>query len=146
MAWKANLTGSGQAASAADLTAATNQYRAVKLTNNGTEFTLAGVGEAMFGILQNKPGIGHAGNIATDGQSKARAGGTIPAGADVAVGANGLFVVASGARVKTDDAGVAADALIGPNVVGQAINSAVVGDVFTLDIQRRGAIPATVAA
>lgn len=145
MAYQANLRTFGNAVAGADYSAATNQFRAVKFDAAGA-LVLAGAGEAAAGILQNKPALGHAANVATGGQSKARAGGTIAAGADVAVGANGLLVAATGARVNTSDGDAASDPVIGPNIIGQAVNSAVVGDIFTLNIQPRGAVPATVAA
>lgn len=145
MAYQANLRTFGNAVAGADLSAADRPFRAVKFDSNGA-IVLAGVGEAAVGILQNKPGVGVAANVATGGQSKARAGGTIAAGADVAVGANGLLVAATGARTNTSDGGAASDPLIGPNVIGQAVTAAVSGDIFTLNIAPRGAVPATVAA
>jgi len=145
MAYQANIRSFGNARAKTDLSAASNQFRAVKLDADG-EIVLAGVGEASLGILQNKPAAGQAANVATGGQSKARAGGTIAAGADVAVGANGLLVAASGARVNTTDAASATDPVIGPNIIGQAVTAAVVNDIFTLNIAPRGAVPATVAA
>lgn len=144
MAWKANLQTNGQMTAAADMS--THQYKAVKLTGDQL-FNLAGVGEATFGILQNKPLAGQAGNIATGGQTKAVAGGTIAAGADVTVGANGVIVaVVTAGRVNTSDAGSSTDPVIGPNVLGVALHPAVVGDIFTIDIQRRGVSPGTVTA
>jgi hypothetical protein len=143
MAYQANGTDVGTVAAGADLR--TSQFLAVKLDNTG-KAVLAGIGEAVFGILQNTPNTGEACTIRVAGQSKAKAGGTVAAGATVASGASGVIVAASGARVKTDDAGAASDPVIGPNVIGIAMAGAVVGDIFTIDVSPRGAVPATVAA
>ena len=90
----------------ADLSAA--QYKAVKLNSSGAA-VLAGAGEFAIGILQNNPASGVAAMIATVGAiSKAKAGGSITAGATVAVNASGLLVDAAEATVNTSDAGAAA--------------------------------------
>jgi hypothetical protein len=72
------------------------------------------------------------------GQSKAKAGGTITAGAALASGADGRLVAASGVRVNTSDAGAASDPLIGPNVIGRGMTGAVANDVFVMSVQNFG--------
>lgn len=127
---------------AADLSA--KQYYAVKVDSNG-KAALAGAGEFVAGILQNKPVAGQAANIAWGGVTKAFAGGNITAGNKVAADANGKFVAASEAVVNTSDAGAAADPSIGSNVIGVALTSASTGDVFAVLLTNSGATPKTAA-
>lgn len=123
----------------------TKQYLAVKLNSSG-KAVVAGAGEFAIGILQNKPLSGAVASIATVGAiSKAIAGGSITAGATVAVDAAGKLVDATEAKVNTADAGAAADAVIGSNVIGVALEGASNGDVFPLLITLSGAAPTTAA-
>lgn len=126
---------------AADLSA--KQYYAVKIDSNG-QAALAAAGEPAVGILQNKPIAGQSATVWAFGpRSKAVAGGTIAAGALVASDANGKFVTATTGKTNTSDAGAAADPLIGSNVLGVAVTSAVSGDIFTVVLCGLGAVPTT---
>lgn len=99
---------------AADLSA--KQYFGVEVNTSG-QAALAGNGEDIIGVLQNKPdAAGEPATIAISGITKASAGGTIAAGDSVGLDANGEFVSAA-----TGDA-----------CVGVALESAVDGDIFPL--------------
>lgn len=127
---------------AADLTA--KQFYAVKVDSNG-KAALAGAGEFAIGVLQNKPNSGQAATVAWGGITKAVAGGSITAGATVAVDSNGKLVDATEAVVNTSDTGAAADAVIASNVIGVALAGASSGDVFPVLLSLAGATPKTAA-
>jgi hypothetical protein len=123
----------------------TKQYYAVKL-NSSAAAVLAGAGEFAVGILQNNPGNGQAASIATVGAiSKAIAGGSITAGATVAVDSSGKLVDATEAKVNTSDAGSSTDAVIASNVIGVALAAASSGDIFPVLLTMSGATPTTAA-
>jgi hypothetical protein len=127
---------------AADLS--TKQFYGVKIDSNG-KAALAAAGEFAIGILQNNPALGVAATVRISGASKGIAGAAITAGALVTTDANGKIVTATLARTKTDDAGVAADALLGSNVIGVAMEGAgAANDVIQIAIVHAGASPTTV--
>lgn len=124
---------------AADLS--TKQFFAVKVDSAG-KAALAAAGEFAIGILQNNPTSGVAATVRVSGKSKGIAGAAITAGAPIACDANGKIVTATLARTKTDDAGVAADALIGSNVLGIAMTDAgAANDVVEILVLHSGASP-----
>lgn len=128
---------------AADLSAA--QFRAVKVNSSG-QAALAAAGEFAIGILQNKPTAGQTATVVTVGPvSKAVAGGSITAGALVAADADGKVVAATLGRTNTSDAGASADALIGSNVIGVALEGASANDVLAVLLTSSGAAPTTAA-
>jgi len=108
----------------ADLSA--KQYYAIEVANSSGEgrAALAGDGEFIIGVLQNKPIAGEAATVAISGVTKAAAGGTITAGNSVGVDANGKFVAAA----------------TGDRRVGVALMSAVSGDIFPLLISQLPAV------
>lgn len=122
----------------------TKQYFAVKVNSSG-QAVLAGAGEAAIGILQNNPASGQVATVRTAYTTKAAAGGTIAAGARVASDANGKMVVATAGRTNTSDAGASADALIGSNVIGTALEGGADGEIIAVLIQHAGSIPTTAA-
>lgn len=80
------------ATAAADLSA--KQFYAVKQTSTG--INLAGAGEAIVGILQNKPSaLGQATEVETLGLSKAVGGAAITQGAAVTPDGNGKLITAT---------------------------------------------------
>lgn len=104
----------------ADLSA--NQFYAVKLGSNG-KLALCGAGEAAMGILQDKPVADGFGTVMTVGVTKAKAGGTIAAGAMVMSNAAGKMVTATGTNA----------------VVGLAMSAAADGDIFSVLMVARNA-------
>lgn len=122
-----------------------SQYCGVKLNSSG-KAVVAGAGEFAVGILQNKPASGQTAQVATVGAiSKALAGGSIAAGATVALNSSGKFVDAAEAKVNTSDAGSSTDAVIASNVIGVALAAASADDVFPVLITLSGATPTTAA-
>jgi hypothetical protein len=104
---------------AADLTS--KQFTVVKLDSNGAAAN-AGAGEAGIGILQNNPNTGQPATVQIDGISKAKAGGSITAGAALAANAAGLLVAAT----------------TGNYIVGFAKTGAASGDVFPVVLKSLG--------
>jgi hypothetical protein len=129
---------------AGDLSA--SQFRAVSVNSSG-QIAAAGVGVAVAGILQDKPGaVGRAGNVMVLGVSKWEAGAAITAGERVAADATGRCKPAVAAATDTSDAGVAADPLIGSHVAGIALETASgAGIVISVLLLPMGAAPTTAA-
>lgn len=144
MAYDGNNTNVFSLPAAADLSA--NQFRAVRVNSSAQAAACSAAGQFVIGIQQNKPSAaGVPVNFLYSGVSKAVAGGNITAGMEVAVAADGRLVNAAEATVNTSDAGAAADAVIGGNVVGVALASAVAGDIFPVLVTLSGAVPTTAA-
>lgn len=76
------------------ITRATNS-RFVTLTSAG-EFALAGANSRPFGVITTNQPAGSAGRVVFAGTVPVEAGGTIVAGDEVASGANGVVVKATG--------------------------------------------------
>lgn len=76
----------------------------------------------IIGVLQNNPQPGEAGTVVIQGVSKALAGGTVNIGQLLMTNSTGQFVVATTGNVA----------------VAQALESAVVGDIFTVLLIRNG--------
>lgn len=104
---------------AADLS--TKQFNAIKIDTNG-QAALAGAGEAGVGILLNNPVAGQSASVQIGGVAKAKAGGTIAAGAAVAANASGLLIAAT----------------TGNYIVGFAKEAAVSGDTFAVVLKSMG--------
>ena len=90
-----------------------NQYRAVKITGTHQVGLPTAVGDAVVGVLQNKPQVsGEAATVAIRGVSKVRVNGAIAAGATVYLAADGRgSATATGATAL----GVALTAAAGAN-------------------------------
>jgi hypothetical protein len=127
----------------ADLT--THQYKLVKVNSSG-KVVLAGLGEAILGVLQNAPNTDQAAEVQVDGVSKAVASGVIAAGDLLASDAAAKLKVAVKGRTDTSDAGAATDPLIGSHVIGVALEAAAAdGNRITILLQHMGAVPTTLA-
>lgn len=119
---------------------------AVKVNSSG-KVVAAGAGEHAIGILQNAPAADAVAVVAISGVALAKAGtGGVTAGQQVAPETDGELITAVGSDTKTDDAGAAADPLVGPNVVGVALSTASAGDEFRCLINQCGAIPTTASS
>lgn len=125
---------------AADLS--TKQFHGIKIDTNG-QAALAVLGEPIVGVLQNNPIAGQSATVQVLGITKAKAAGTIAAGAFVGANASAQFVTGTKGTTNTSDAGVAADALVGGNIAGIAKTAAVSGDLFELILMHMGAVPTT---
>lgn len=101
----------------------TKQYYLVK-ASAGT-VVLAGDGEHAIGVLQNNPTSGQAATVAIAGVTKAYAGATIAAAAQVASNASGQAATATSAEI-----------ILGTNLSTDSVAS---GDIFPLLFNPRGA-------
>lgn len=117
MAWEERVE-LVSASTGADLSATSNQYKAVKFDANGNVVAIAAITDIPAGILYDTAASGRVVPIAIGGLCKAVAGATIAAGAPVAVKADGTLQTA----VTTQ------------YVLGTARVAAVAGDVFTVNI------------
>src|SRR4051794_8128777 len=79
----------------ADLSAAANLYKVVKLDSSGNAVLTAAITDVSFGILQDLGKQGQPVPVAVGGISKAKAGATIAAGAPVATKADGTLQTAA---------------------------------------------------
>jgi hypothetical protein len=95
------------------------QFLAVKLSTaaDRTVLLAATQGLQIMGVLQNKPKLGQAADVVLAGVSKLFAGGTVTRGDKLMIDGSGRFIT------WTSGSGYAQ--------VGQAYESAVVGQVFT---------------
>jgi hypothetical protein len=79
----------------ADLSAAANQFKVVKLNSSGDIVLASAITDVPFGILQDVGTQGHPLPVAVGGICKAMAGATIAAGAPVATKADGTLQTAA---------------------------------------------------
>lgn len=125
-----------------------SQFRAVTVNSSG-RVVAATAGQHAIGVLQNNPTSGQAATIRVGGVSKFAAGAAITlqnGGRLVASDATGRAVAATAATVNTSDAGAAADAVAGSNVLGIALEAAgAAGVVIAVLLTHSGAVPTTVA-
>lgn len=121
----------------------TKQYYFVKDDGNGL-VVLCGAGEQALGVLQNAPASGEAADIAVLGVTKVVCSGALSAGAAIACDASGKAKAAVAGKTDTSDAGAAADALLGSNVLGRLLRDVGGSTEFgTFLIQPTGAVPTT---
>lgn len=128
---------------AADLSA--KQFHFVKIDSAG-KVAIAGLGERVIGILQNKPGLDQAATVRISGKSKLVADAAVAAGALLKSSVDGQGTTATAATVNTSDAGAAADPVIGSHVAGVALSAAAAaGEVMDALVQPSGIAPTTAA-
>lgn len=134
----------------ADLSAAANRYKLVKLDANGDVIAAAARGEFVIGSLYNLPKSGEIAQVAFDGIVKVQADAAINEGDALTTSADGqaspVTSAATGAAdVNTSDAGVAEDPVLGSVVFGRALEAAgAAAEVIPVLVTREGAIPTTV--
>lgn len=78
---------------AADLSG--QQYRAVRVTGDFAVNVANAAGQAVIGVLQNKPTSGQPAEVMSMGVTKVLAGAAIAAGAEVMAGADGRIITAA---------------------------------------------------
>lgn len=138
MAYEIPVFDIGTLVAGADLSAA--QYRFVKTDANG-QVVLAGAGEPVTGVLQNKPAAGQAAQVRIYGVTKVVAGGAVGEGTLVAADASAKAVAAT---VTTAD--TTTGALTGSHVAGIALGSAGAADeIVSVALLPMGAVPGTSA-
>lgn len=98
------------------------QYHIVELTSNPLECKLAAAGEGI-GILQNHPQSGEACTVATEGESRARAGAAIIVGAYVTAANTGFAVAVTSGAVPG-------------KAIGRALTAAASGSVFSVLLEQ----------
>jgi hypothetical protein len=76
----------------ADLSAAANQYKLVKLDSNGNAVLCAATTDVPIGVLQNTPANNDAAEIAFGGVSKVQAGAALAIGNQIGPNASGQAV------------------------------------------------------
>ena len=109
----------------ADLSA--KQYTLVTcngVTADGENRTVVSpaAGAKADGVVINNPKNTHAATVVVFGRTKVRAGGAIPAGAEVQANANGQVVAATGTNIR----------------VGKALEAAVANQIITIDFYPGG--------
>lgn len=109
-----SLHDGAQCVAAADYSV-TGQFLAVYLTASRTLTVDATGGLEIYGILQNNPKLGQACDVVIFGVTKMVAGATVAAGADLMTNASGQMITATSTNHR----------------FGQAIESAVVNQIFT---------------
>lgn len=109
-----------QTTAAADLSAAANQYKAVKLVAARSVNLATTGGEAIYGILQNLPFTADAADVGIFGISKAKVG-----AAGCAAGDSLMTEAATGALVTKTSTNV---------VVAVALEAGVSGDIISVKI------------
>lgn len=115
MATEGPLTHDGsQTTAAADLSA--KQFYAVKITAARAVNLASTGGEAIYGILQNKPTSGQAADVGLMGISKAIAGGTIAAGDYLMTDTSGKLITATSTNHR----------------IAQALEAGVVNQIITV--------------
>lgn len=109
-----------QTTAAADLSAAANQYLAVKLTGSRVVNLASTGGENIYGILQNLPALADAADVGIFGVSKARIG-----AAGCAAGDSLMTEAATAKLVTKTSTNV---------VVAVALEAGVSGDIISVKI------------
>lgn len=92
MAWEEILESIGSLTAAADLSAAGNQHKAVKMAGDGTVGLASAGSDLVIGVLQNKPALGAAAAVAVKGVTKLRLGASVTFGQRLVADANGCAV------------------------------------------------------
>lgn len=112
----ADYSTSGGVSNSYTLSSGSGQFMCVKLgTAADYTFTLqTSAGAEIFGILQNQPASGAAGDIAINGVCKALAGGTITAGDELAVDSSARVTTASSTNHRIGKA-------LGASAAGQLV-------------------------
>ena len=98
------------------------QFKFVTLESDGQIDLADAAGENAIGVLLNDPAAGEAATVAISGKVMVTSGGTI----------------AAGAQVQTDASGDALTAAAGDVVLGYALEAAVDGQVFAIELIQGG--------
>lgn len=101
---EANLIRQPGLKAAADLSAAANQFRGVKLTAANSVNLCTVAGEQVFGVLYNKPKSGARAEVVVEGSPKMKAGAAVAVGDLVKCDADGDFSPTVPAVGNTDHA------------------------------------------
>ena len=102
------------------------QFKFVTLESDGQVDLADSAGENAIGVLLNQPTAGKAATVAVSGKVMVTSGGTI----------------AAGAQIQTDASGDALTAASGDVVLGYALEAAVDGQVFAIELIQGGNVVA----
>lgn len=102
------------------------QFKFVTLESDGQIDLADAAGENAIGVLLNDPASGEAATVAVSGKVMVTSGGTI----------------AAGAQIQTDASGDALTAASGDVVLGYALEAAVDGQVFAIELIQGGNVVA----
>lgn len=102
------------------------QFKFVTLESDGQIDLADAAGENAIGVLLNDPASGEAATVAVSGKVMVTSGGTI----------------AAGAQIQTDASGDALTAATGDVVLGYALEAAVDGQVFAIELIQGGNVVA----
>lgn len=102
------------------------QFKFVTLESDGQVDLADSAGENAIGVLLNQPTAGKAATVAVSGKVMVTSGGTI----------------AAGAQIQTDASGDALTAAAGDVVLGYALEAAVDGQVFAIELIQGGNVVA----
>jgi len=102
------------------------QFKFVTLESDGQIDLADAAGENAIGVLLNDPAAGEAATVAVSGKVMVTSGGTI----------------AAGAQIQTDASGDALTAATGDVVLGYALEAAVDGQVFAIELIQGGNVVA----
>ena len=102
------------------------QFKFVTLESDGQIDLADAAGENAIGVLLNDPAAGEAATVAISGKVMVTSGGTI----------------AAGAQIQTDASGDALTAATGDVVLGYALEAAVDGQVFAIELIQGGNVVA----
>lgn len=133
MASEANLVKEPGLKAGADLSAAANQFKAVKLDASGDIILCSSAGELVFGVLYNKPKSGEAAEVVVAGSPKLQVDAAINENDILVTSADGQFAASTPAVGNLDhpfaiakDAAAAAGEIISGRIIGGAtLNAAV---------------------
>ena len=123
---------------------AAKQYYFVKRDSAGLAQIASAAGQRCTGITQDAVASGAMARVRTTGRSYIVLGGTVAVGDLMKSDSAGKGVTAAGAT--TDASGASATAaLVGPNVMGECVVGGDAGQIGTIDLDSRGAVPTTAA-
>ncbi len=125
MASQANLVKEPGLKAGADLSAAANQFKAVKLDASGDVILCDSAGELVFGVLYNKPQLGEAAEVVVGGSPKMQADAAINEMALLGTSADGQFVtITPGVGALENPFAIAKDAVA---AAGEIFSGRIIG-------------------
>ena len=119
MAYQVHAFKLGTLVAGADLSAPSNQYRAVRINNAGKVILCAAITDVAIGVLQNTPTLDQPAEICCVGATKYRAGAATTAGLNLSCGTDGRPITAAG--VGTPVFGVVLEGTAAANEIGTAL-------------------------
>ena len=124
----------------------TTKYHCMYIDSNGKAAVAVAAGQRVDFVSQDTPAAGAVGCYRHSGSTRIVGGAQFAAGVLLTTNAAGRAIAATAAVTKTDDAGAAADPLIGSFIIGTSIDAcAGDGSQFGMLLKLGGAAPSTAA-